>query len=380
MMWRRMAGLGVLVVLLMPAALDAQAQKINKLKLEQFFDMEGAGSPQISPDGRQIIYTRTWTDKVNDRRSSSLWIMNADGSRNRFLTDGSGATWSPDGTRIAFLHEGQPRGGQIWVRWMDGEGATTQITRVERRPGNVTWMPDGKSIAFTMQVPRRERWNVRMPARPQGARWTEEPRVVESFVYRADRTGFLDESTRHIFLVPAEGGTERQLTDGPYNYSGSFSITPDGKEIVFSTLREKGWEMEYRNSEVYALNVATGAVRQLTTRKGPDTSPVVSPDGKWVAYLGYDFTDDTYIDNELYIMGIDGSGSRHLTAAFDRSPANLIWAPDSSGVYFAADDSGSRNLHFAPLGGPIRAVTSGVHMLNLSDVNRSGQAVGTLSN
>jgi dipeptidyl aminopeptidase/acylaminoacyl peptidase len=84
------------------------------------------GNPQVSPDGRQIIYTRRWVDKMNDRWESSLWIMNADGGRNRFLADGSSARWSPDGTRIAFLREGEPRGTQIFVRWMDAEGATSR--------------------------------------------------------------------------------------------------------------------------------------------------------------------------------------------------------------------------------------------------------------
>ena len=112
---------------------------------------------------------------------------------------------------------------------------------------------------------------------------------------------------------------------------------------------------------------------------GPDTGPVVSPDGRWVAYLGYDYTTDTYIDNELYVIGINGQGTRNLTPKFLRSPANPTWAPDSNGIYFEADDSGTRNLHYAPLDGPIRAVTSGTHLISLSDVNRTGQAVGTLT-
>ena len=115
--------------------------------------METATGPQISPDGKQIVYTRGWTDKVNDRRRSSLWIMNADGSKNRFLCEGSSPRWSPDGTRIAFVEDGQPTGNQIFVRWMD-DGATSQITRVERAPSGIQWAPDGQSIAFTMMVPK----------------------------------------------------------------------------------------------------------------------------------------------------------------------------------------------------------------------------------
>src|SRR5687767_9464531 len=109
--------LGIVGVLVLPAGAVAQAREGKKLQLEQFFDFETVSNPRISPDGTQIVYTRGWVDKVNDRRSSALWVMNADGSKNRFLTNGSGALWSPDGTRIAFTRDGEPNGSQIWVRW-----------------------------------------------------------------------------------------------------------------------------------------------------------------------------------------------------------------------------------------------------------------------
>ena len=369
--------LGVVAALAVPT-MTAQSRETRKLQLDDFFNIESVSNPRISPDGTQIVYTRGWVDKVNDRRSSALWIMTPDGSKNRFLTNGSGAIWSPDGTRIAFTREGEPNGSQIWVRWMDAEGATTQITHLDQSPSNLQWAPDGKSIAFTMLVPKRETWPIRMPSRPEGAKWIEAPRIVESLTYRADRQGFIDQGLDQIFLVPAEGGTPRQLTEGPHDYS-AFSLTPDGKEVVFSAGRGQNWEREYRQTDVYALNVATGALRQLTSRSGPDTSPVISPDGRWIAYLGYDYTTDTYIDNEMYVMGINGSGMRHMTPKFDRSPQDLTWAPDSSGIYFTADDSGSRNLHLAPLDGPITTVTKGVHLITLGDLNKSGQAVGTLT-
>jgi Tol biopolymer transport system component len=332
-MTRHLAVAAVAAIVFVPVV-AAQAPPTNRLKLEQFFDMESVSNPRLSPDGTQIVYTRGVVDKVNDRRQSDLWIMNADGTRSRFLTEGSNAEWSPDGTRLAFTRTGQPRGTQVWVRWMDAEGATTQITRVEENPGSITWTPDGKSILFTMTSSAPVSWPIKMPARPEGARWTEAPRIIESLNYRADRRGFVDPSRTHIFSVPAEGGTPRQLTQGPHDYS-SFSLTPDGKEVVFSANRDEDRDRalrQYRQSEVYAMNLETGALRQLTTRSGPDTSPVISPDGRWVAYLGYDYTTDTYIDNELYVVGINGQGTRHMTPSFDRSPSDLTWAPDSTGI------------------------------------------------
>ncbi|HLE37211.1 MAG TPA: hypothetical protein VI699_08685, partial [Candidatus Acidoferrales bacterium] len=385
----------VLVCLALVVVAGAGAQSTSsgmpegkqKLTLEMYWEMESVNAPQISPDGKQIVYARGWRDKVNDRQRNSIWIMNADGSRNRMLVDGSSPRWSPDGTRIAYLADGQPRGTQIYVRWMDAEGAVTQITHVDKSPGNLVWSPDSQWIGFTMLVPKRESWTIKMPARPEGAKWTENPRIIERLVYRRDQIGFLEEGYTHIFVVPASGGSPRQLTSGEYDHGGGFgfgggggiSWTPDGKEILFSGLREKDWEYQWRESEIYAVSVADKSVRQLTKHKGPDSNPTVSPDGKWVAYTGYDWTEDTYRDSKLSVMGIDGSNPRVLTATLDRSPQQVNWAPDGSGVYFTTEDKGTRNVWFASTKGDVRQVTQGNHQLNVSDVSANGQAVGTVS-
>ena len=375
----------IVVLLVVPARASAQAQS-RTLGLDLYLEFEEVTDPQISPDGKQIVFTRRWVDKINDKWESSLWIMNADGNRLRSLVKGSSARWSPDGTRIAYLAEGEPKGTQIFVRWMDAEGAVTQITHVEKPPASLAWSPDGQSLAFAMIVPKKETWNIKLPARPEGAKWTEDPRIVQRLVYRFDRVGFLDEGYRQIFLVPATGGTPRQLTTGDYNQVGGFlgfgeavSWTPDGREILFSGLRKDNWEYEWQESEIYAVKVNDGTVRQLTHRKGPDQNPAVSPDGKLVAYTGHDWTDDTYRDSKLYVMGIDGSNPQVLTASLERTPQELHWAPDGSGVYFTAEDRGTRNLHFASLGGAVREITQGKHLLHVTSISPGGLAVGTLT-
>lgn len=357
----------------------AEAQSINKLRLEQSLDMETVGDPQISPDGSEIVYARTWIDKMNDKRETDLWIMNANGSKNRFLIKGGSPSWSPDGTRIAYTAQGDPKGTQIFVKYKGTEGST-QITRLEKSPSNITWSPDGQHIAFTMIVPARNPWPVKIPGKPEGAKWTEEPRFIKSLEYRRDRVGFVEEGYTQIFVVPAGGGTPRQVTQGEWNHGNSgISWTRDGKEIVFSSLRIAEAEYAYRESEVYAVNVSTSEVRQLTTRKGPDNAPVVSPDGKMVAYVGYDWTDDTWRDTQLYVMNIDGTGHRSLTPSLDRSPGGLTWATDNSGIYFNVQDQGTSNVYFAPLKGNVRQVTQGKHMLSLSSINNTGLAVGIMA-
>jgi dipeptidyl aminopeptidase/acylaminoacyl peptidase len=368
-----------LVALAALATPVAVAQTPDRLKLQDYLELEDAQDPQLAPDGRQVIYTRRFIDKINDRWESALWILNLDGTKHRFLLKGGGARWSPDGTRIAYVAEGQPSGSQIFVRWMDAEGAVTQITRVERGPSDLAWSPDGKWISFRMLVPMKEQWKVDLPAAPTGAKWTEAPYIVERLNYRRDGVGYTDEGFQQIFVVPAEGGTPRQLTTGPYSH-GSPEWTPDGKALVFSGLRVPDADWEWRESEIYRLDVTSGEIAQLTRRKGPDGQPRLSPDGRMIAYTGYDFTDDTWKDTELHVMNADGSNVRRLTPTLDRSPQGLLWAEDGSGIYFMVEDRGSRNLRFVPLaGGPVRTVTQGQHLLSVSRIDKTGTAVGVRS-
>ena len=369
----------VLIAATLPSLASSQTDAdTKKLTLEMYLDLESVSNPQISPDGARIVYTRGWVDKMNDRRESSIWIMNADGNKNHFLVDGSGPLWSPDGTRIAYTASGEPEGSQIFVRWMDDEGATTQITRLEKGPGGIAWSPDGESISFSMNVDGEPAWSVNPPGRPDGATWTEGPKVVTRADYRQDRQGFVDEGWQHVFVVPAEGGTPRQLTNGDWNHSTG-RWTADGSELLFSSLRTEDSELSWRESEIYAVNVATEEIRQLTTRRGQDTGPLPSPRGDLVAYRGSDFNTDTYRNSGVYLMNLDGSGSRLISGDFDRNINNMEWAHDGSGIYVTISYQGARNVHFISAQGTVSEVTSGAHMLGLSSFTDQGFAVATLS-
>ena len=373
-----------LLLLLFVGLVPVSAQNgdgMKSLSLDMYMDWERVSNPQISPDGRHVVYTRGWIDQINDRWESTLYIMNADGTRKRELIDGSGAIWSPDGTRIAFTASGEPEGSQIFVRWMDAEGATTQITRLEHSPGSLRWSPDGTHIAFSMLVEDEESWPIDLPSRPDGAKWTEGPKIVTRMDYRQDRRGYVDQGHSHVFVVPADGGTPRQLTDGMWNH-GNPQWSADGSEIYFSSLREEDSEYNWRESEIYAVNVASGAIRQLTTRRGPDGGAYPSPDGSLIAYSGQPWNDDTYRNSHIYVMNPDGSGVRQISGDFDRgmrgSP-QLMWAPDGSGVYFNVNREGTRHLHFASVDGGVTQVTTGNHLLSLSSFTDDGDAVGTLT-
>jgi dipeptidyl aminopeptidase/acylaminoacyl peptidase len=366
------------VVLFVSSSVFAQTPGNKRLTLDLFLDWEYVAGPQISPDGQQIVYTRRWTDKVNDRYESEVWIMNADGSKNRFLMKGASPQWSPDGKRIAYITEGAPRGAQVFVRWMD-TGESTQITRVERSPFNMNWSPDGKRIAFNMLVPARGGMNVRMPQRPDGARWIEPPRVVDRLNYRADNQGWRPEGFTHIFVVPDTGGTPRQLTDGDYNHDAP-DWTPDSNTLIFSATRKPEAEYIRGGSEIYSLNIASGQIKALTDRNGPDNAPSISPDGKLIAYTGFDMNDNTYNVQKLYLMNVDGSNKRVLTQNLDRTPNGVIWSNDSSRIFFTTEDKGANNVWSVSLtGGEPQQITKGNHQLSVTSLSKNGRAVGVLT-
>ncbi|MBA4070242.1 MAG: S9 family peptidase [Gemmatimonas sp.] len=368
---------GALAVAFVTSAVGAAAQgRPTTLQLQDYLDWEDVQSPQLSPDGTRITFTRRWIDKTNDKWESSIWMMKADGSQARFLVNGSGAQWSPDGTRIAYVARGEPTGSQIFVRYMDAEGAVTQISRLTESPSNIEWSPDGTKISFSMNVPaRRDDLFARaaLPAPPKGAKWTDAPKVVTRLDYRQDRVGFVDEAWNHVFVIDAAGGTPRQVTNGDWNHGAASWL--DGSTLLFTGKRVPNAEHIWRDSEIYAADLTSGAIRELTRRKGPDGAPAPSPDGRKIAYVGFDSTDATWKDAALYVMDADGSNPRALTAAMDRSPSGLTWSEDGATIYFTAENEGSRHLYATTLTGQVRQITTGAQLVSVSDI-RNGTAVG----
>ena len=379
-MGRRTAVLWTLLLFAALAAPAAAQSGGRHLELADYLSWEAVRNPQVSPDGETVVYERRFVDAMADRWKTELWIVGKDGSRNRFLTEGSGPRWSPSGDRIAFTRSTGPGGAQIFVRWMDAEGAESQVTRLENSPSEVRWSPDGTSLAFRAVVsPGADpAWGIDMPKAPEGADWTAPPRIVTRLNYRRDGIGYHPKGFRHLFLVSADGGTPRQLTSGDYHHDGP-RFVGDGSALVFTSLRIPDAEHAWREAEIYRVEVATGEITALTGRAGPDSGPVPSPDGRWIAYTGMDFNEDTYREEELLVMAADGSGPSVLATEMGRRPGIVGWAPDSSGVYFQAQLRGTNNLYFAPIDGEARPVSSGNHMLSVSSISGEGTAVGVVT-
>ena len=363
--------------------LSWSAEKDYKLLDEEtYMEMETVGSPNISPDGNMILFTRGWVDKMNDRRASNLWIADSKGERIRELTHGnwrdSSPVWSPDGEKIAFLSD-RDGTNQIHVMWLDTR-EVAQLTHLERSPGSLRWSPDGKMLAFTMFFEDTASiLPVKLPKRPKGANWAKPAIIIDRLSWRRDGRGPVPKGYSHIFVMDAElGGTPKKLTSGDYSH-GDPQWSADGKKIYFSAIRKPDAEYLRGDSEIYSVDLETLEIKALTDRKGPDRGPSVSPDGKWIAYTGYDDKNYTSHLSNLYLMDSDGKKKRLLAGDLPNSPSGAEWAADSSGVYYLMREKGVSNVYFVSMEGKINAVTKGNHYLSGISLSRNGQVAATRS-
>ncbi len=362
---------------LIVTATTVNAQDATRFTGQDVFQLERAMAPQISRDGSQIVYMRSSFDIMTDRGRSALWIIGADGSGHRPLVSGpnnySSPRWSPDGSMLAYVSTEDGR-AQIFLRYMD-TGQETKLTNLTKSPGGMSWSPDGQWIAFSMFVAHDDGTLSAegMPAPPEGADWGPPIEVIDQLQYRADGAGYLDEGYDHLFVIPVEGGTPRQVSSGTYDHGGSPQWSADGTALIISVNRSDNVMEEPNNSDVYVLSLADGSYTQLTDRFGPDGSVRVSPDGNTIAYTGFDDTFQGYTVNKLYVMNRDGSNSRLISGNLDRDVGNPQWSADGQGLFFQYDDEGNTKVAYISLDGDVEVLAHNVGGLSLGRPYGGGQ-------
>ncbi|MBP86971.1 MAG: peptidase S9 family protein [Planctomycetaceae bacterium] len=352
-----MTRIAVLTLLLI-AASSTRANELDdkKFELTDVFQLEWASDPQISPDGTRIVYVRNFMDIMSDKRRSNLWIINADGTDHRAITTGNGNAfspkWSSDGGRLIYLSK-TDESTQVYCRWMD-DGQTAKLTNLTSSPSSLVWSPDGRSIAFAMLVESKPESFVKLPEKPEGADWAKPAKLIERVRYRADGLGYLKEGFHQLFVLSAEGGTPRQLTSGDFEHGAKPTWARNSQSLVFSANRHGEWELNPQREDIYEVSLAARSLKRLTDRVGPDVNPVVSPDGRRIAYVGFDDKFEGYQVDRLYVMERDGSGKRLVTESLDRDVQNAVWRKDGSGLFFQYDDHGDTKVGFVTLDGRVK--------------------------
>ncbi len=334
---------------------------------EDVFRLNWVSDLEVSPDGEFVVYSHNFMDIMEDRRRANLWRVDSDGNNARPITTGAvndgGAAISPDASRVAYV-SADDKGAQIFVRWFEG-GETLQLTRQAKGPGNLAWSPDGEYLAYTMLVPTKPTTIGKMPAAPEGANWAKPPTVVDRIPFRADGAGTLPLGYSHVFVVPAAGGAPRQVTEGEFNYGGP-AWAADGKSLFVVGNRDDDWRRQPLRSEIYRVSLEDGSIAAVTDREGPDFGVQVSPNGKRLAWLGFD---DRELSNQqalLHVMDVDGGEPEVLLADLDRSVAGLAWGADSRSLYIMYNDQGLTRLASVDLRGRKTDITDTLTGLSLS--------------
>ena len=357
---------------------------------QDVFEIQYVKDPQIAPNNSQIVYVRTNMDIMTDSKTSSLWKISGDGTEHQKLTSStaneSSPRWSPDGKKIAFVSStDDENGSEIYIYWVESKQYSS-ISQLKQSPKNIRWSPDGKYIGFTMFVEDDVLKLVSPPQKPDNATWAPAPRITDRLKHEADGSGYMEKGFHHLFMISSEGGTPIQVSSESYNHQ-SFDWSKDSKKMIFTSNYSENWEYEFRNSEIYSIKVDGSDLKQLTDRNGPDRGPVVSPDGRTIAYLGYLDKVQTYQVTKLYMMNIDGSNKREIKTNLDRSISSLRWAPDRKGVYFKYDNHGNGKIGYTSLSGKTKKIADNLGGTSIGrpygggsySMSKTGKIVYTLS-
>ncbi|MEA1786048.1 S9 family peptidase [Arenibacter sp. GZD96] len=362
----------LLLLFLLPFVTVSQLR--SKLEPTDIFNLEMVTDPQISPDGSTIVFVRNFKDIMTDKDYSNLWIIHSDGAQQQPLTQGNqrdyAPKWSHDGKKLAYLSNQQDDKVKLYV-FDVATKISIALTNSAQAPGSISWSTDNRQLAFTQFVPETKKSPLQLPEKPEGANWNDAPIYIDEMIYRKDGQGYSKPGNTQLFTIGLNGGTARQWTFTKHNY-GNPVWTKDDKSLLFSANLHDNHELEPLNSEIYQLNFDDGTVKMLTSRFGPDSDIALSPDGKRIAFTGFDDTFQGYQVRQLYVMNIDGSVAKSLTSTLDRSVSNPQWEGNGKGIYFQYNERGDTKVGHVALTGKIRTITEGLGGLDLGRPYNSG--------
>jgi len=343
-----------LILMLAFASVVTAQQQQHPFSIHDMLAMDRISGPEVSPDGKSVVFVVRRTDLEANRGRTDLWMVGTDGTGlRRMTTDAASDTspnWSPDGKSIYFLST-RSGSSQVWKIPANG-GEATPITSLPLDIGSFLVSPDGNLLLVSAEVfPGK---NLAESAKQVDATAKKQAsgRLYESLLFRHWDT-WSDGRRNHLFVVPASGGTaidimpamDADAPSKPFGGAEEIAFTPDSRSVIFSARdagREEAWST---NFDLFLASVDGKSLTNLTAaNKAWDTQPVFSPDGKTLAYLAMEragFEADRF---RIILRSWPGGTTRVLTQAWDRSPSEIVWSSDGKTIYASADNLGHHSL------------------------------------
>ena len=365
------------------------SQTEQTLQLENVFDLEYANQIDITEDGKTVYFVRNRMDIKTDRKVGNIWSVDYKTKQMQPLTSGVHMDYSPvlspDGQRLAFIST-RDGSSQIYIKWLK-TGAMAKISNLTNSPRAITWSPNSSQLIFSMFVPSAASAPVTLPGKPKGATWAEPAKFIDDVYYRSDGGGYTQKGFSQVYSIDANGGNAKQLTHDEFDNAGDVSFSKDGKSLYFSANRHTNNQLKPTNSEIYKFDLASQNITEITDRNGPDEQPKISPDGRYLAYTGYDDKRTNYENAQLYIRDLKTGNTTSLTPDFDRSVGQMKWSANSKGIYFSYADKGQTALAYQPRSGKRKIITTQIGSVAFGrpysggdfDVSEDGEVAFTLA-
>lgn len=333
-----------------------------RISAEDLYRFTLINDARISPDGRFAITAIQRIDKKTEKKYSNLWLAPTGVGRPQQFTYGNqvdtAPCWSPDGRTIAFLSNRQDeKQMQIHLISLSG-GEARPLTDLKGQFGSMEWSPDGRTLLCTFLKPDPAALEREADEQKKKLGIVARHITTRTF-FKLDGAGYLPDERWHIWRIDAQNGKAAQLTDSPIHDEANPSWSPDGRFIAFNSNRQPDPDQAPDREDLFIMDADGQNWRQIDAPIGPKSTPVFSPDGRFLAYLGVDAEGQWWRNTSLWIVPVDGSApARNLTAHTDLhcqdvtsgdtgggQPMPPIWANDSQSLFVQASHHGDTALY-----------------------------------
>src|SRR5437660_2094030 len=348
-----MRRLALVLIVLIPACFaQLSAQSKRPFTFEDMMALKRISSPEISPDGKWVLFSAVDVNLKENKKTPHLWLIPLAGGESRQLSSDPAredrGRWSPDGKQFIFTSS-RDGSAQIWAANFDSAGGAVtgeprKITNISTEADGAIWSPDGKNILFTSEVYPDCKDDACNKSRDEQRAGSRVRAMVFTRLFYRHWSSYTRFKRTHLFVVPAEGGAAKDITPGdhdvpPFSLGGQdlYAISPDGQEVAFTSNIDEV-EATSTNNDVFVVPITGGTPKKISISPGSDSTPLYSPDGRYIAYrsqarAGYE--SDRF---RLLLFERKSGTITDLTKNFDRWVEAFTWTPDSSAIYFAGED------------------------------------------